>query len=416
MTMALGMLLMALLCGNAANAVERKDSAAVTFGQSRSNIELKKYGNGESVSEIIQAIDSVGASFRSIRGVHMRGGASPEGSALYNMRLSAERARVVAEYIKNNSAVADSLVSESFVGRDWQGLRGLVENDDAVPCRSDVLALLDEITTSDLNSSDYYLARLKTIGGGAAYRYMYAALFPSLRATQVTVEYAIPALPRIEGRGQQTFIPEIYPVLPLTLMSPSENDGRPFYMGLKSNLLYDALALPSIGAEFYLGKNWSVVANWTYGWWDSDRRHRYWRAYGGDVAVRRWFGTKAAEKPLTGHHVGVYAGMFTYDFEWGGTGYMGGRPHGTLWDRCHHMVGVEYGYSLPVGSRINIDFTVGVGYMGGEYMKYKPKNDIYVWESTHRLHWFGPTKAEVSLVWLIGNGNVNSNKAKGGNR
>jgi hypothetical protein len=24
-----------------------------------------------------------------------------------------------------------------------------------------------------------------------------------------------------------------------------------------------------------------------------------------------------------------------------------------------------------------------------------------VWDSTHKRHWWGPTKAEVSLVWVI---------------
>lgn len=181
-------------------------------------------------------------------------------------------------------------------------------------------------------------------------------------------------------------------------------------MALKTNMLYDIAALPSIGAEFYLGKNWSAGANWTYGWWDKNRTHRYWRAYGGDVTVRWWFGSKAHEKPLTGHHLGVYGGILTYDFEWGGTGYMGGKPHGTLWDKCMAVGGVEYGYSLPVGRRINIDFTIGIGYMGGEYYKYIPQDGRYVWQSTHRLSWFGPTKAEVSLVWLIGRGNYNNNK------
>ena len=71
-------------------------------------------------------------------------------------------------------------------------------------------------------------------------------------------------------------------------------------MSLSTNMLYDALALPNIGAEFYLGKNWSITGNWMYGWWDNDSQHRYWRAYGGYLAVRKWFGKAANEKPLTG--------------------------------------------------------------------------------------------------------------------
>ena len=132
----------------------------------------------------------------------------------------------------------------------------------------------------------------------------------------------------------------------------------------------------------------------------------------GDLAVRYWLGKKANEKPLTGHHIGIYGQAFTYDFEWGGKGYMGGEPGGTLWDKTNYAAGVEYGYSLPVANRLNIDFTLGVGYWGGKYYEYIPLDGHYVWQATKKRHWFGPTKAEISLVWLLGKGN--SNNKKGG--
>lgn len=177
-------------------------------------------------------------------------------------------------------------------------------------------------------------------------------------------------------------------------------------------MLFDALAVPNIGVDFYLGKNYTIGANWMYGWWKCDRVHHYWRLYGGDINARYWFGRAANAKPLTGHHVGIYAGILTYDFEWGGTGYMGGRPGHDLWDRFLVNAGVEYGYSLPVSRRLNIDFTIGVGYLGGLVEKYTPINGQYYWESTNRHTWIGPTKVEVALVWLIGHDNVN--KKKGG--
>lgn len=151
-----------------------------------------------------------------------------------------------------------------------------------------------------------------------------------------------------------------------------------------------------------------------YSWWKNDRRHRYWRIYGGEINARKFFGAKAAEKPLTGHHVGIYAGAVTFDFEWGGKGYLGGKPHGTLFDRCLCYAGIEYGYSLPVSKRLNIDFSIGFGYLGGKYYKYEPFYNDYIETGEYNLSFFGPTKAEISLVWLIGRGNTN--KRKGGDR
>lgn len=131
----------------------------------------------------------------------------------------------------------------------------------------------------------------------------------------------------------------------------------------------------------------------------ADRVHNYWRTYGGDVELRKWLGSAARRKPLTGHHIVAYAQIVTYDFELGGRGYLA--------DRWSYAAGVSYGYSLPVAKRLNIDFSMGLGYMGGEYKEYLPQDGHYVWQSTKRRHWIGPTKAEISLVWLIGRGNTN---------
>lgn len=68
-----------------------------------------------------------------------------------------------------------------------------------------------------------------------------------------------------------------------------KNDStKPLYLNVKTNMLYDALLIPNIGLEVDLGKRWSIAANWMYGWWDNAPRNWYWRAYGGDVAIRKW--------------------------------------------------------------------------------------------------------------------------------
>ncbi len=188
---------------------------------------------------------------------------------------------------------------------------------------------------------------------------------------------------------------------------------RSLCMALKTNMLYDALLVPCIGAEFSLGRGWSVAANWIYAWWKNNSRHNYWRVYGGDLGVRKYIGSKERQLLLTGHHLGLYGQILTYDLALGGRGYMAGKPGGNLFDKANYAVGAEYGYSLPVGRRINIDFAIGIGYMGGTYHEYLPIDGCYVWQCTKQRRWFGPTKAEVSLVWRIGRG---TDFRKGGKR
>ena len=45
--------------------------------------------------------------------------------------------------------------------------------------------------------------------------------------------------------------------------------------------------------------------------------------------------------------------------------------------------GVAYGYSLPVGHRFNVDFTLGIGYLGGSYKEYIPLDGHYAVSYTH---------------------------------
>lgn len=187
--------------------------------------------------------------------------------------------------------------------------------------------------------------------------------------------------------------------------------ARP-HVALRTNVIYNALLVPNLGVDFCLGKGWTLGGSGMYAWWSNDARHRYRRVCGIEATVRKYFGTPRGGNVLTGHHLGIYGQLLTYDLEYGDKGYMGGRPGGRPWEDPSYGGGLEYGYSLPAGRRMNIDFSIGVGYLGGTYHVYRPIDGHYVWQETRMRHWFGPTRAELSLVWLLGGGSA----AKGGRR
>lgn len=421
--------LLFLLQGFCAIARPECDSVRIYFRQGHSVLEPGLHGNREALKRIADSLRTYAGPTGRLRRIEVTGGASPEGSVLLNKRLSEKRAKALLEHLSREGGIPDSLLSFTFLGRDWGGLIRLVENDPGVPCRDAVLELLHDIAErcrGGEKAGDANAARLAHFKEGEPYRYMYRKLFPELRATQLCLRYETTPV-RQQPIAAGVSFPK--PVLrtPAPLSAPvsapvsapafaghTPRTRKPFYMAVKTNMLYDAIAVPNIGVEFYAGRNWSVGANWMYAWWKTDRKHWYWRTYGGELNVRKWFGKRAQEKPLQGHHLGVYGQLLTYDFETGGRGYIGGKPGGSLWDKANWGAGVEYGYSLPVGRRLNLDFTVGAGYLGGEYWEYISLEDCYVWQATKRLRWFGPTKAEVSLVWLIGRGNYNNRK--GGRR
>lgn len=414
--------LMSLLATQTYAAKKDIDSLTLEFPQGRSAIYPHFKGNDSTLKKISEIAADLNNpdSLAKLRHVSVIGGASPEGSVEINRRLSEKRAANIFKYLSEGIELPDSITSFTFLGRDWNGLKQLVESDPDVPFREETISLIDDIMKNHPNvAPNDNLQRLQQLRNGVPYRYMYTHLFPALRASTLLFEYYpahSPILPPAYNPNANIDIIALIP--PVTGISDRvmkcEKCCHPFYMDIRTNLLFDALLLPNIGAEFYVGKNLSIIGNWMYGWWDKDRLHRYWRAYGGDLGLRWWLGSKAHEKPLTGHHIGIYGGVVTYDFEFGGKGYMGGRPSHNLWDRCNFLAGVEYGYSLPVSKHLNIDFTIGIGYLGGKLLEYVPEDGCYVWQKTEKLNWVGPTKAEISLVWLIGCDNYN--RKKGGNR
>ncbi len=404
---------------------ESRKEICVDFRVGKGVLDTTYVNNAECLAEIVSFLENLkNDETLDLVEVSFCGSASPEGSVKINRKLAIERRTAVESYVRRYISLPDSITTRCDVSIAWERLASLVEQSD-MPHKGeavDALRNVPEYTYDDkgvlIDSKKKHLMELQY---GRTWYYMLEHFFPRVRNASVifvtvrqksVIKSDTVELQTVSAIDTAVVIQEEDTLVMRQEIVPKEEKQKPFYMAVKTNMLYDVLVVPNIGVEFYLGKNWSVSGNWMYGWWDKSSKHRYWRVYGGDIAIRKWLGKKATEKPLTGHHLGLYGQLFTFDFEWGGTGYMGGRPGETLWDSPNYAVGVEYGYSLPVARRLNIDFSVGVGYWGGKYYTYSPLDGHDVWESTKNRHWFGPTKAEVSLVWLLGRDN--SNNRKGG--
>lgn len=400
------------------SAQETQDSVRVYFHQGDTRLDLYLRENRKALDKLIPFFtDTHNADYR-LRKISVIGAASPEGTIPLNKRLAEERARNLFQYISDGTNTATFLKDMTFTGRDWDRLITLVKGDAQVPYQSEVLCLLEEISTQDGMDGQDRLPELKRLQGGEPYMYMFKHLFPELRSSLVKIWYETVEKKNVTDtlRIIDTLRVHTRDTLFLrdTIVIRVPEEKRPFSMAVTTNMLYDALAVPNIGVEFYLGRNWSLTANWAYGWWKNNHRHYYWRIYGGELSLRHWFGKQATahRSPLTGHHIGVYGQTVTYDFEFGGKGQMGGEPGGSLWDRASFGAGIAYGYSLPIARRLNIDFSIGLGYLGGKYYEYIPIDQCYVWQTTKQRHYWGPTKLEVSLVWLIGRENYNQKKEK----
>lgn len=416
------LLIALLLYGGHIAAQVQTDSVKVYYRVEEAQLDPSFHGNDTTMDSFLNRLKGIIADKRYQRfNFRIKSYASLEGPLSLNQYLYEQRTREFLDYVRRYGI---RLPGEINVWQDncynWEELEQRVLHSQ-IPYQAEVLDILRNTPewSYDKNGkkTEYRKQKLMALQDGLPFRYMKQHFFPDMRysAVWLTCEFAELESPQPVPPYDQIRYDTIY----ITKRDTAHREHplpprKPFYMAVKTNLLYDAALIPNIGVEFYLKNNWSLSAGWMYGWWKKDRIHWYWRAYGGDIAVRKWLGRKAEEKPLQGHHLGVYAQVLTYDFETGGRGYMGGEPGGTLFDRANFAGGVEYGYSLPVARRLNLDFTIGLGYLGGKYYEYKPIDDCYVWQATKQHHYFGPTKLEVSLVWLLGRENIN--KGKGGKR
>lgn len=183
---------------------------------------------------------------------------------------------------------------------------------------------------------------------------------------------------------------------------------------LKTNLLFDAVSLINIGVEVPIGLNWSVGGTWIFPWWTNDDssetsdRNRT-QIMSGTLEGRYWFGERESRDQLTGWFAGVYAGGGIYDVERDHEGYQGD---------FYLMGGLcgGYAHTLNLSGSLRMEYVLGVGYLESDYEKYETYwgiDDLWhpIRKESATVSWFGPTKAEISLVWML-----NRNAKRGGQR
>ena len=165
---------------------------------------------------------------------------------------------------------------------------------------------------------------------------------------------------------------------------------------LHTNTLYWLAMTPNIGIELQTDNGIAWQLDYMGAWWNSHKSNHYYSNYGFQTEVRYYLDDAAMDAPFTGHHLGLYGQMMTYDFEFGGTGYQCANLTKT-WG-----IGMAYGYVWPLTRRLSLDVTIGIGYLSSRYTKYVPTDSWYrVVSNDNKWTWFGPTRLEATLVYNI---------------
>lgn len=415
-----------LLANAYAASIQDSLRTTIYFRPGYSLLELSYRDNAANMKALTQGIQTIkGNPCVQLQHIRILSAASPEGNSALNKRVAKRRGERLRDYLKETLVLPDSIFTVSSAGEDWQGLAALIAKE-KTPWRNKALQIIrhtPEWVTRNGKVVDGRKRQLQNLDGGKAWKYMLDNHFYTLRTGAVVVcevkTLAAESIPsaaeasqeqaRLDSASQQSASQSPasppFPAIPSQVHPESQSPPVASYFALKSNLLYDALLVPNLSLEASIGSGWTLGAGGMLAWWSKDAKHRYWRIYGGDQEIRKYFGTLSKSKPLQGHHLGIYGDFLTYDFEFGAKGYQ---------SKATYAAGIKYGYSHPIANRLNLDFALGIGYLHSNYKTYVPRDGCYVYQETKKRKWLGPTQAEISLVWLLGKGNTN--KKKGGKK
>ncbi|MEG1934541.1 MAG: DUF3575 domain-containing protein [Rikenellaceae bacterium] len=171
-------------------------------------------------------------------------------------------------------------------------------------------------------------------------------------------------------------------------------------LGVKTNLLYGASTFtPNLGVEIGLGKRTTLDVSGGYNWInlkakrDNNKKMVHWlvqpefRYFLCERFNGHFFGVHAlySEYNIGGHNLPMLLGKGSKEFRYEGTAF---------------GAGLSYGYQLMLHKHWNLEFNIGFGYAHLSHDKYNcPSCGKKIGVETK--NYFGPTKAGVSLIYVI---------------
>lgn len=183
---------------------------------------------------------------------------------------------------------------------------------------------------------------------------------------------------------------------PLSVLLP-DYKYKQMIFALKTNLLYDAITALNVEVEVPIGKQFSIMWEDVFPWWETSNKYcfQYWEM---GAEARYWFkpwDVNGVEK-LRGFFVGPYVMSAKYDFQ---------NDRKFNYQGEHWSAGIAAGWATPIGrkKRVNLEFEVAAGYLYTQNRGYFPADDYSllirnpddVFTTSSPIV---PTKSKISLV------------------
>lgn len=400
------------------------------------------------------------------------GSASPDGLWGDNVKLSQARTDNAVEYIKSVMNIPDYMIHAESLNEDWDRLAELVQASD-LPFKYEVLYI---IRTKNWGERKTALQRLD--GGNVwkilekdffpLLRCVRFAIFckwdpskPYLSAPAATVKTMpqpeptpepIPVeqpkvVKELPANADTVYVRDTVVIIKETIVKEQTVPAQvvetpyptaqtkeivyqeyrkksldkekklhdtPWLIGLKTNLLADAMVIPMGGLEFQLGKKVSLdLQGWYTNYNVFCKEDDQTNVYGITPEIRWWARGRAMER---GSFFGIHARAAWYTLQWrDGYLYQNGKEsqysstagnHAPAWS-----VGLTYGYSFALDrkARWGLEFVLGIGY--GNYSQNlgawsETDKKWYIYEHQNNTH-TGITRAGINLTYRFSTRKVN---------
>lgn len=178
--------------------------------------------------------------------------------------------------------------------------------------------------------------------------------------------------------------------------APSASSGKSGFMDLllsgdhvvlKTNLLYYAVLMPSIEAEWKFADRWSGALEVQGAWYAKNPPHKVYRIATVIPEARYWVINRSR---WHGMYVGAFVGAGLYDLS-------NGKKKGHEGEGF--MAGVSAGYMWPISKHLSLDAGIGVGYLNARDKEYTPADGHFLYQLSKNISYIGPLRLKLSLVW-----------------
>jgi len=384
------------------------------------------------------------------------GSTSPDGLWGDNVDLCTMRTEAAAAYIRDVTGIPEHMIHKESLNEDWDRLAELVTASD-LPYKYEVLYIIRAKKWGERKTA------LQKLDGGRVWNILEKDFFPQLRCVRFaifckwdpskpylsapkeesyslearrdtivvrdtvyvlrqTVVSEVPARPATQGKVSADTVAsapivaaETVPVVTKEQVYEQYREksvrekkiwDTPWMMGLKTNLIADAMAIPMGGLEFQIGRHLSLdLQGWYTNYNIFNKSDTNTNIYGFAPEMRWWVKGRAMER---GSFFGIHGNVAWYTLHWtDGYLYQNGALEQYAVDAGNNnpawSVGLTYGYSFALDRKAHwgLELLLGVGY--GAYSQNRG-----IWneaENTWTIHdhqsnsHIGITKAGINLTY-----------------